>query len=61
MQSDTDHPEEISKKSKILNMPKMPNFGHFGPFWAILGMFKILDFFEIFIGFRVQSVLSISA
>ena len=35
-----------------------PNFGHFGPFWAILGMFKILDFFEIFIGFRVQSVLS---
>ena len=24
--------------------------GHFGPFWAILGMFKILNFFEIFSG-----------
>ena len=30
----------------------------FGPFLAILGMFKILNFFEIFIRYRVLSVLS---
>ena len=32
--------------------------GHFGTFWAILGMFKILNFFEIFFRCRVLSVLS---
>ena len=47
VKSDTDYREQISKKSKILNMPKMAQNGPKWPKLGILGMLKILDFFEI--------------
>ena len=47
VKSDNDYSEKISKKSKILNMPKMAQNGPKWPKLGILGMFKILDFFEI--------------